>query len=125
MVDEDNTLLMTVYDQSDLTLWKGNDGLEWTFVRKLLSPSHAVGSFYRNGLYRSCLVRNEKDYRLYFSAYDYDNTYIGLAKSDNPMADLIFIPNTPNHTFNNFCCYAIAEEFRHLKFIITHLLKRK
>lgn len=42
----------------------------------LNSPFSSI--FYRNGLYRSCLVKN-KYYKLYFSAYDSDSAYLGVA----------------------------------------------
>lgn len=125
MEDDDYTLLMTVYDQNNLTLWKSTDGLKWSFIRELLSPSHIIGSFYRNGLYRSCLVKVDHKYKLYFSAYDYDNTYIGLAEMESHQTGLKFIPDRQNHTLSNFCRYAMGEEYRHIKFIITHLLNRK
>ena len=38
--------------------------------RLLLAPSPKLGSFYAGGLYRSALLRDDKECKLYFSAFD-------------------------------------------------------
>jgi hypothetical protein len=115
---------MIVYDLYDLTIWHSSNGLEWDFVAKLLEPSKKMGSFYRNGLYRSCLVHVEDCYKLYFSAYDYYHTYIGLATFNEPGESPTIYSNGKNHNFMGFIGYVLIEEFRHISFIITHIFRR-
>lgn len=69
---------LIVYDLDKLTLWKSKDGIQFSFIKILLSPNLKYGSFYSDGLYRSCLVWNQSVYLCYFSAFDHKSTYIGL-----------------------------------------------
>lgn len=123
MEDDDNTLLMTIYDHNNLILCISKDGLEWSFVRILLSPSHVVGSFYRNGLYRSCLVKDSTDCKLYFSAYDYDITSIGLAKLIPSNYDVHVISNGNNKDLLHLIGLMFGDFYRKAKFIVSHFLK--
>lgn len=74
---------MTIYDQKNLTLWVSNDGKHFTYSRLLLSPVGVRGSFYSEGLYRSSLIKDDKNFKLYFSAYDVKNTYLGLMEGNS------------------------------------------
>ena len=118
--DFDGSLLMTVYDNFDLTLWQSSNGKDWKFVFRMLSPSHVVGSFYRNGLYRSCIVKDDMNYKLYFSAYDLYKTYIGLAEIKIIDKKIVVISENPNHSLREFILYIINDEYNHIKFIIKH-----
>ena len=42
----------------------------------MLTPSNTIGSFYKRGLYRACLVKANDVFRLYFSADDGYKTYM-------------------------------------------------
>lgn len=118
--DLDGSLLMTIYDKIGLTLWRSFDGINWDYMQTMLMPSKKVGSFYCNGLYRSCLVRQNKLYRLYFSAYDFDNTYIGLAefKLIDEAPTLAYMGK--NLTLFKFVRQIISYESRHYGFIIRN-----
>ena len=74
---------MTIYDQKDLTLWVSKDGQHFTYQRKLLSPAGLRGSFYSEGLYRSSIIRDNINFKLYFSAYDTERTYLGLMEGSS------------------------------------------
>lgn len=82
----DNTYYLINYDLKDLTLWQSKDGIHFTFVKTLLKPSLVYGSFWSDGLYRSVLIKNDKEYLLYFSAYNETKRCIGLMTGKSPMS---------------------------------------
>ena len=49
----------------------------------MLAPSPKLGSFYAGGLYRSALLRDDKECKLYFSAFD-KKTAVGLMRGNCP-----------------------------------------
>lgn len=124
MQDTDGSYLLTVYDENNLTLWSSIDGITWRYISEMLSPSRALGSFYRVGLYRSCVVHDSSKYNLYFSAYDYDNTYIGLSTFNKPGEKIKLVSSHNNHTFKEFIGYCIQQEYHHVNFMITNLIKK-
>ena len=65
-----------------LTLFESNNGIDFTFNKILLAPSNKVGSFYKKGLYRSCLINDNEGYKLYFSAKDGRRVCIGLMEGN-------------------------------------------
>lgn len=73
----DGTYYLVNYDFSNISIWTSFNGIDFHFVKILLTPS-VVGSFYSNDLYRSCIVISENNYKLYFSSDDVFSTYIGL-----------------------------------------------
>lgn len=76
---------LTVYDHRKITLWKGIDETSFEYVKTLVEPSGAYGSFYSNNTYRACLTKISKEsYRLYFSADDYFRSYIGVMEGISP-----------------------------------------
>ena len=58
-----------------------NDGIEWKFQSAILHPSHKWYSFYSDLIYRSCLVKIDNWYCIFFSAATNESSYIGLMKS--------------------------------------------
>lgn len=84
----DSTYYMVVYDFNNLALWESKDGLLFQKRKTLLSPARKVGSFYAYGLYRSALIKDDHEYKLYFSAYE-KGTSIGLMRG--PSADSLTI----------------------------------
>ena len=71
---------MTVYDfENRVTLWKSDDGLSFShFSTPITLPKMKEGSFYRNTLYRSCLLEDKSGYKLYFSCSNLEKTAVGL-----------------------------------------------
>lgn len=81
VVKIDNTFYLTVYDLSQkVEIFQSLDGINFTFIKTLLTPSKHLGSFYKLGLYRTCIIKNEDGYSAYFSAKDGFRTAIGLLK---------------------------------------------
>jgi len=82
----DNIYYLLVYEleYNTITLWISKDGLNFNYNKEVLSPSHKFGSFYANGLYRACLVKNKKGFYIYFSCHNNKYSNIGLmfAQSD-------------------------------------------
>lgn len=74
---------LIVYDFNDVSLWNSQDGIHFTKKKILISPSPKVGSFYASGLYRSALVRDDNEFKLYFSAFE-KKTALGLMRGPSP-----------------------------------------
>jgi len=122
MNDKDGLLIMTIYDKHDLTLWKSKDGINWQYLITLISPSQKIGSFYRIGLYRACLIHDDANYKLFFSAYDFYHTYIGLGEFNHIGQLPSIFSETRNFSFFKFIGHLFAEEYRHIRFIIRHFI---
>lgn len=73
----DGEYLMTIYDFCDVSVWTSKDEFKFNYRATLLKPQPKVGSI-RNSFYKSCLMRDDKGYKLYFSAHDGVDTHIGL-----------------------------------------------
>ena len=89
---------LVVYDHRKITLWKSERETEFEYVKTLIEPSGAYGSFYSNNTYRACLTKigNEK-YRLYFSADDYFRSYIGVMEGESPESMTIISVDNKKH----------------------------
>jgi len=120
---DSNGLIMTVYDENNLTLWESHDGINWAFVNDLLSPAKVAGCFYEKGLYRSCIVKDNQEYKLYFSAYDMDRTYIGLASFKTPGENISIFSSKRNKSFIKFLKYLFRTEHVRILFIIKNFVK--
>ena len=70
---------MTVFSLNErLSLFESYNGIDFSFHKTLLLPSKKIGSFYKVGLYRSCLLKDSAGYKAYFSAKDGRRVCIGL-----------------------------------------------
>lgn len=74
----DGLYFLTIYDFYSLTIWAGKVETEFSFIDVCFTPSLLKGSFYSDGLYRSSLIKDEKSFKLYFSAYSDKKTSLGL-----------------------------------------------
>ena len=79
----DGEYILTIYDLYGLSLWRSSDSINFKFMKELLSPSCTYGSFYSDGLYRTSMIKDDIDLKLYFSAYDQERTYIGLMEGES------------------------------------------
>lgn len=121
----DNFYWLTVYDLNSITLWKSVDGLNFEFLKILLSPSLKYGSFYSDGLYRSVLIKDDKDYRLYFSAFDDQKTSIGLMQGKTPMHMKIQnIKNNKIYSLRNVILVYLFNRKRDLSVLKSRILSR-
>lgn len=98
----DGEYVLTIYDFQDLTLWKSDDGLTFSFCQTILSPSGVSGSFYSDGLYRSSLIKTSEGYKMYFSAFDNRQTRIGLLTGTRLDSLHILSVNGPYRSFRGF-----------------------
>lgn len=99
----DGVFWLVIFDRIDLSLWRSDDGLSFTFVKSLLLPSKKIGSFYSKDLYRACLVKVEDSYRLYFSADDTVKTSIGVMEGPSPdKMVLVSIDGKKNLSFKQY-----------------------
>ena len=80
----DNKFYLTVYEQSEkVLLFESYDGIIFSFIKTLILPSKQMGSFYKRGLYRTCLIKDSIGYKAYFSAKDGYRTSIGLIQGES------------------------------------------
>ncbi len=123
----DNAYWLVAYDLHDLTLWKSNDGENFSFIKILLTPS-VRGSFYGDSLYRASLVKCKNIYRLYFSALNIRRTYIGIMEGES-VETLQVISAKKNgeiySTFYDFCEILYLERKRWITFIIKNFYRTK
>lgn len=70
---------LLTYDFSQkLILWQSKDGINFKYIKCILTASHKIGSFYKMTLYRSCIVQDSDGYKVYFSAGNDRKVKIGL-----------------------------------------------
>lgn len=116
-----NTYYMLVYDRYNLTLWKSDNGLCFSFIRIILNPSKKFGSFYRE-LYRACLVTDEKEFKIYFSGWDLIDTHIGLLRGTD--WESMRIERNGALNFQKFLVHYYLYNLRRSRFIFRNLTKK-
>ena len=77
----DGKYQMIVYDMHKLIWYESSDGVNFSYVSDILSPSPNRYDFYTDGLYRACSIKNEKNIIVYFSARRKNKTYIGALRT--------------------------------------------
>lgn len=110
ILKDKNIYWLTIYDHQKITLWKGSSEIEFQYIKTLIEPSGAYGSFYSNNTYRACLTKIADDnYRLYFSADDMFRSYIGVMEGHSPEA--MSIISVDNQTHSDFlqCLYLLIK----------------
>mgnify|MGYP001073761872 FL=1 len=120
----DGLYYLLIYDLYDLTLWTSDNGIDFVFKQILLRPSLKYGNFYSDGLYRSVLVKTEKDYRCYFSAFDDKKTYIGLMKGKSITQMKVVSCSKQNYNFMQLCVIYLKNRKRDISKLKSKLLKR-
>lgn len=117
----DGQYYLTIYDYEDITIYRSRDKHNFHKIKTLLTPSK-IGSYYGRGLYRACLIKDEQ-YKLYFSADDGFNTYIGLMAGDE-IECMNVIDNGKHATFLDLLSYKFKLDKVHYTFIIKHALRK-
>lgn len=120
----DNTYWLVIYDtlNPNLSLWHSSDGIVFDYVKTLLRPSHIPGSFYSDWLYRSCLIKAEGKYYLYFSAFNYYSTYIGLMAGDSPESlEVVSVDGKPFTNFFKMLYPLCSTTYRSVKETLSRL----
>lgn len=120
----DNKYYMIVYDLNTLSFWESQDMINFHYINTILEPSHKIGSFYSNGLYRSCLVRTDQQLSIYFSADDLFNTYIGLMNGDSHGNFAVVSINNNFSSFPQFLYRFYQNRYNKYTFIIKNLYRR-
>lgn len=59
------------------------DGLSFSWKSDVIAPSHKKYDFFRDGIYRACLVKTDDLFRIYFSAKRGAKSAIGLLASED------------------------------------------
>lgn len=110
------------YDYKNISLWSSIDGIHFSFDKILLKPS-VIGSFYGNGLYRAVLIK-DYEYKLYFSADNFNKTHIGVMRGKRPM-DLEVFSCKPS----SFCSFwkmtkdILEKKKRSVSFVLKRFVK--
>lgn len=117
----DGKYYLLSYNFDNITLWKSEDGLNFSFMKEILKPS-VFGSFYGYSLYRACIIKDEK-YKVYFSGNDSLNTYIGLLQGED-INNLVFVPNGKHLNLLQLITFQYKFKSRSAKFIIKRILKK-
>lgn len=118
---DEGKYIMLVYDLYNLTLWQSSDGLDFRFLKEMMTPSPRFGSVFRK-LYRSCLVRDNAGYKIYVSGWDLIDTHIGLLEGKS-LTDMS-LRYTGWLTFDRFTKHYFYYQRRRIAFIIRNKLKR-
>ena len=124
VIKADGFYWLLVYDfiNDELTLWKSSDKKTFEFVKLVLTNSGAIGSFYQTVLYRSCMLKQSDDlYRIYFSAFNEEITFIGLMEGKS-FEDLHVVDIDNSHYSNlpQFLKYYYLTRWRALYFRYRH-----
>lgn len=81
----DGIFWLITYDFSQkIILWESKNGIDFSFIKTLITPSGLPGSFYRVSLYRACMVKTDECFKAYFSAGNGRKVGIGLMEGDMP-----------------------------------------
>lgn len=115
----DGQYYLTIYDFEDITIYRSHDKHNFYKIKTSLTPSK-IGSYYGCGLYRACLIKDEQ-YKLYFSADDGFNTYIGLMAGDK-IECMNVVDNGKHATFWDLLSYKFKLDKVRYTFIIKHAL---
>lgn len=119
----DGTFWLICYNYTDLTLWSSSNGIDFTYIKTILSPA-SIGSFYSNGLYRAVLIKDDK-YKLYFSADNYFKTFIGIMEGDDPTSLKIVSGKMGQFcSFLNMGLQIWLRKKNSAKFICRHFIKK-
>lgn len=111
---------LTSYDLKDIAAFKSYDGINFEYIKKLLSPS-VLGSFYSYRLYRACIIKDNK-YKLYFSAHDSLKTYIGLMEGEG-VHDLEIRAIGKHQSIIGLLKFIYITKLRSIKFVTRRLYK--
>lgn len=110
--------LMLVYDLNDLSLWESIDGRSFNFRQIIYSPSSKFGSSFFK-LYRSCLIKDSFEYKIYMSGCDRIDTHIGLLHGERLEFLRQYKTNSCNFSF--FLRHYYQYQTMRFKFILKNL----
>lgn len=75
-------LLVHDVDNNALWLYSSSDGLHFDNGKHILHASHKLSDFWSHKLYRACVVKENENKHIYFSANDGMASYIGLIEEN-------------------------------------------
>lgn len=108
VIRDGESYVLTVYEFSELTLWRSSDGIRFQYLCTALHGRQAKGSYYYD-LYRASLVKLPGgSYRLYFSSSDLCHTYIGYMEGNT--LDALSVANPSGRKFRSQW-QALTQEF--------------
>lgn len=118
----DGKYYLVCYDH-DITLWESKDGVDFVYKKQLVNLG-VFGCFYWTELYRAVLIK-DNSYKLYFSAADSFNTYIGLMEGDRVDNMIVkLLENKEYRSFGNMFGFVYKYEKRRIFFIIKNTMRK-
>lgn len=121
----DGKYWLLIYDFTHkLTLWSSVNGIDFDFKKIVLKPSRIPVSFYSKSLYRSCMVKDDDLFFVYFSAGDGKKHSLGLMKGDR-LTNLKVVSATGEYSFKEFILYMFEKYTRISRWMIKNLKKHR
>ncbi len=117
----DKKYYLVNYNLYDISIWEGHDGISFKLKKQLLTPSIS-GSFYGYKLYRACMIKDDVEYKVYFSGNNFIHTYIGLMGGKD-IDCLNFIIKGKHLSFIGFIYHLIKLKSFSANFIIKRISK--
>ena len=117
----DGKYILLSYDFKDITLWESDNGINFKFVKLILTPS-IPGSFYGDSLYRACIIKDTL-YKVYFSCSDFFCTHIGLLEGKN-INEMSVKPSKKHLSPIDITIFLIRKKICSAIFITKTIIKR-
>lgn len=114
----DNQYMMTIFNFEDISIWESLDGLNYNYITTSAVPTSRPFSIHE-GLYKSCLIKDTDEFKLYIGSHDSVDTFISLMHGAS-IGSLRHY-NTVNATFINFLSRYFYYQQRRVKFIFKHI----
>lgn len=121
----DGAYYMTIYELSQrITLWKSLDGEYFTFVKVLLTiPVFGnCGLFYNNILYRACMVKDQKEYKVYFACGNKKRNTIGLMTGRE--ISRLKVSSTAKRSDVGLLAYDMLSKYSAVERFVFHKIKK-
>lgn len=115
---EEGKWLMTVYGDNKITLWEGDDELNFRYRNTLVTPSGKRGAI-NNSLYKACLLKDGEGYKLYYSGADGVDTHVALMTGSDLASLSPYNTNalTPARYWRTY----LYHQQRRLRFVLKNL----
>lgn len=113
-------LLVFDVDHQLLAMFQSADGIRFVYKNELLRTSGRAFEFYNRSLYRACIVRVGEHNRVYFSASNTRQSYIGVLKTSLDYQTIEMLNPLHGCKKIRFVMGIIGQEIRYYAHAIRH-----